>query len=74
MGLTKDTELLLDILKSQLKRYPASSVMILGTDIDDSINEMFDELSSYKVSNIEYIPFTLEKYYEESIFGGNIDE
>ena len=41
---------------------------------DDSINEMFDELSSYKVSNIEYIPFTLEKYYEESILGGNIDE
>ena len=51
MGLTKDTELLLDILKSQLKRYPASSVMILGTDIDDDINEMIPK-GKYKTARI----------------------
>ena len=51
MGVTKDSELLLDILKSQLKRYPASSVMILGTDIDDGINEMIPK-GKYKSTRI----------------------
>jgi len=41
---------------------------------EEEINSMFDELAAYKVKDIEYIPFTLEKYYEESILGGNINE
>ena len=51
MGVTKDTGLLLDILNSQLKRYPASSVMILGTDIDGGINKMIPK-GKYKSTRI----------------------
>ncbi len=41
---------------------------------EEKINDMFDELAEYNIKNMLYIPFTLEKYYEESILGGNINE
>lgn len=41
---------------------------------DDLINEFFDELSNYKIKSIDYKPYTLEKYYEQEILGGIINE
>ena len=42
--------------------------------MDKDINNMFDILAEYSIENIDYIPYTLEKYYEESILGGNLNE
>ena len=41
---------------------------------DDLINEFFDELSNYKIKSIDYKPYTLEKYYDQEILGGIINE
>ena len=40
----------------------------------DKVVELFNNLSKYTIKDMEYIPYTLEKYYNESILGGNVNE
>ena len=38
------------------------------------INLLFDLLSNYKIKDLEYIPYSLEKYYEQYIIKGAENE
>lgn len=43
--------------------------------LDDTMsNELFQELKQYNIESLEYIPYTIETYYERNILGGNINE
>lgn len=58
--------------KLNVDKIEIDSVSIMVND--DLINEFFDELSNYKIKSIDYKPYTLEKYYEQEILGGIINE
>lgn len=69
-----DYEALVKNMNVEIRNMDSINLKVNVFIYDEDINSMFDMLSKYEIKNLEYIPYTLENYYDEAILGGKLNE
>ncbi len=62
------------MIKNEFETLKIENNIIHLNVLKKDINLLFDLLSNYKIKNLEYIPYSLEKYYEQYIIKGAENE